>query len=58
MKTHELQSAFWREDGLLEVAYRIKSFFAGSSALISELMDMDKFIELFGRKRLPPKSQK
>jgi len=58
MRTHELQSVCWREDGLLEVAYRTKSFFAGSSGLICESMDKDRFIELFGKKRLPPKPQK
>ncbi len=54
MKSYELQSALWREDGLLEVAYRSKSFFAGSSQLLYEIMDEQRFIELFGRKSLPP----
>lgn len=58
MKTYELQSAFWTKDGQLEVTYRIKRFFAGSSQPICESMDRQRFVELFGRNSLPPRSRK
>lgn len=57
MRTYELQSAVWAENGELLVAYRVKTFFAGSSQLICEQMNKIQFVLFFGKKALPPKSK-